>query len=82
VRSDAFAGKDFEGKVVSLAQALGPSRLGQRGPRKPTHVDVLEVLIDLEGRPGLLPGMRVDVFFRPDATAQPAAAASSGAKAN
>jgi HlyD family secretion protein len=77
VRSDAFAGKDFEGKVASLAQALGPSRLGQRGPRKPTDVDVLEVLIDLEGQPVLLPGMRVDVFFKPDATAQPAAAAKA-----
>ena len=44
VRSDAFPGKDFEGKVASLAQALGPSRLGQRGPRKPTDVDVLEVI--------------------------------------
>lgn len=82
VRSDAFAGKDFEGKVVSLAQALGPSRLGQRGPRKPTDVDVLEVLIELEGQPVLLPGMRVDVFFKPDATAQPAAATKSTAKAN
>src|SRR5262245_30225129 len=36
VRSDAFPGKDFEGKVSSLAQALGPTRLSQRGPRKPT----------------------------------------------
>ena len=83
VRSDAFPGKDFEGKIASLAQALGPSRLGQRGPRKPTDVDVLEVLIDLDGQPALLPGMRVDVFFKPDATAQPAAAATkASAKAN
>jgi len=82
VRSDAFAGKDFAGKVVSLAKALGPSRLGQRGPRKPSDVDVLEVLIDLEGQLALLPGMRVDVFFKPDAAAQPTAAASSSAKAN
>ena len=66
VRSDAFPGKDFEGKVASLAQALGPSRLGQRGPRKPTDVDVLEVLIELVGQPPLLPGMRVDVFLKPE----------------
>ena len=72
MRSDAFPGKDFEGKVASLAQALGPSRLGQRGPRKPTDVDVLEMLIDLVGQPPLLPGMRVDVFLRPEATAGPA----------
>jgi HlyD family secretion protein len=71
VRSDAFPGRDFEGKVTFLAQSLGPSRLGQRGPRKPTDVDVLEVLIELNGKPPLLPGMRVDVFVRSDATALP-----------
>jgi HlyD family secretion protein len=77
VRSDAFAGQDFEGKVSSLAQALGPSKLGQRGPRRPTDVDVLEVIIDLSGRPPLLPGMRVDVFLKSDAATQPAAAAQA-----
>ena len=75
VRSDAFPGQDFEGKVSSLAQALAPSRLGQRGPRRPTDVDVLEVIIDLSGRPPLLPGMRVDVFLKADTgVTQPAAA--------
>jgi HlyD family secretion protein len=69
MRSDAFPGKDFEGKIATLAQSLGPSRLGQRGPRKPTDVDVLEVIIDLAGQPPLLPGMRVDVFLKPDTTA-------------
>jgi len=77
VRSDAFAGRDFEGKVSSLAQALGPSKLGQRGPRRPTDVDVLEVIIDLTGRPPLLPGMRVDVFLKAEGAAQPAAAAQA-----
>lgn len=75
VRSDAF-GKEFEGKVASLAQGLAPSKLGQRGgPRKPTDVDVLEVLIELAGQTPLLPGMRVDVFLKPEAPAQPAAEA-------
>lgn len=69
MRSDAFPGKDFEGIVASLGQALGPSRIGQRGPRKPTDLDVLEVVIDLTGQPPLLPGMRVDVFLKPDTTA-------------
>jgi HlyD family secretion protein len=72
VRSDAFPGKDFEGKVAVLSPTLGPSRLGQRGPRRPTDVDVLEALIDLVGQPGLLPGMRVDVFLK---AGTPAAAA-------
>jgi HlyD family secretion protein len=74
VRSDAFPGRDFEGKVSLLAQALGPSRLGQRGPRKPTDLDVLEAMIDLTGQPELLTGMRVDVFIRPEATPSPPAA--------
>jgi HlyD family secretion protein len=70
VRSDAFAGKDFEGKVTSVAKSLGPSRIGQRGPRKPTDVDVLEAVVELTGKTELLPGMRVDVFLRTDATGQ------------
>jgi HlyD family secretion protein len=69
VRSDAFPGKDFEGSVSSLARSLGPSKLGQRGPRRPTDIDVLEVFIDLTGQPPLLPGMRVDVFLKADASA-------------
>ena len=70
VRSDAAPGKDFEGKVSAIAQALTPSRLGAKGPRKATDVDVLEIFIDLDGQPALLPGMRVDVFLKPDSTAQ------------
>jgi HlyD family secretion protein len=69
VRSDAFPGRDFEGTVATIAKSLGPSRVGQKGPRKPTDVDVLEIVIDLTGQPPLLPGMRVDVFLKPDATA-------------
>jgi HlyD family secretion protein len=79
VRSDAFPGKDFEGRVSSLAQALGPSKLGQRGPRRPTDVDVLEVIIDLNGQPPLLPGMRVDVFLKAELAPQPAASATQAA---
>jgi HlyD family secretion protein len=76
IRSDAFPGKDFIGKVSSLAQALGPTKLGQRGPRRPTDVDVLEVIIDIEGQPPMLPGMRVDVFLKAELASQPAAAAA------
>jgi HlyD family secretion protein len=78
VRSDAFPGKDFEGTVSSLARALGPSRLGQRGPRRPTDIDVLEVMIDLTGQPPLLPGMRVDVFLKAALPQPPAATLPDG----
>lgn len=70
VRSDAHPGKEFDGKVATLAQALGPGKLAQRGPRRPNDVEVLEVVVDLMGSTPLLPGMRVDVFFKPDATVQ------------
>lgn len=69
VRSDAFPGLDFNGRVDVMANALGAPRLAAKGPRRPNDQDVLQVVIDLEGRPSLIPGMRVDVFFKPDSTA-------------
>ena len=75
VRSDAFSGRDFEGRVASVAEYVGPPRLPSRGPRKPTDVDILEVMINLDGQPPLLAGMRADVFFRPDVTANKASPA-------
>jgi HlyD family secretion protein len=77
IQSDAHPGRKFEGKVVTMAQAMGPGKLAQRGPRRPNDVEVLEVVIDLEAGSGLLPGMRVDVFFKPDATVQNQADAKS-----
>jgi len=70
VRSDAFPGREFGGRIERMGQALGTPRLSKRGPRRPNDLDVLEVLIDLEENSPLLPGMRVDVFFKPDATVQ------------
>lgn len=64
VRSSAFPGRDFEGRVSSLAPALGPPRMTAPGPRRPTDLEVLEVTIDLDAPGPLLPGLRVDSFFR------------------
>jgi HlyD family secretion protein len=66
VRSDAFPGRDFLGKVVSLAKTLAPAKLSQRGVRRPNDLDTLEIIVDLEPSDGLLSGMRVDVFFKAD----------------
>jgi HlyD family secretion protein len=70
IRSDAYPGREFEGQVSTLAQSLAAPRLSSRGPRRPSDVDVLEVVVNLDGQPPVLPGMRVDVFFKPDATVQ------------
>ena len=63
VKSISYPGKQFEGKVGKVAPALARPEITQRGARRPTDVEVLEVTIDLEGDVPLLPGMRVDAFF-------------------
>ncbi len=69
VRADGYPDKDFEGVVTQIAPALGSPRITTRGPRRPNDVEVLEVLIALDGTPPLLTGMRVDAFFRHEASA-------------
>lgn len=64
VRSNAFPGRDFAGKVEVIEPALGAPALKARGPRNPSDVDVLEVKILLGSNTLLMPGMRVDVFFK------------------
>lgn len=66
VRSVGFAGKTFEGTVSNIASSLGSAKIGPRGPRRANDVEVLEVTVDLEKGVPLLPGMRVDAFFRKD----------------
>jgi HlyD family secretion protein len=75
VRTDAYGGRDFTGRVASVSQTLATARLPQRGPKRPTDLDTLEVLIDMDPSPNLLPGMRVDVFFKVPGLAPPAASA-------
>lgn len=64
VRSLSFPGKEFEGSVTSLAPTLAQPRIGPRGPRRANDVEVREVTIDMDADTPLLPGMRVDAFFR------------------
>jgi HlyD family secretion protein len=64
VKNTAYPGMEFEGKVTEMAPSLALPRMGSRGARRPTDVEVMEVVIDLEGTIPLLPGMRVDTFFR------------------
>ena len=64
VKVEAFPDKEFPGKVATIAPALSPPKLGARGPRKPLDIDVLEVMVDVDGASLLLPGMRADVLFK------------------
>ena len=82
VRSDAFGTQSFEGTISAVASSLGPPRIGQRGPRRPTDVEVLDVTVDLTAATPLLPGMRVDAFFRKaEEPAKPAAEPAPAAPA-
>src|SRR5262249_50813874 len=47
VRAGAFHGREFDGRVSSIARVVGPSRINSGDPRKFSDVDVLEVLVDL-----------------------------------
>jgi HlyD family secretion protein len=64
VRSSAYPGRDFDGRVVEMAPSLALPRMGSRGARRATDVEVMEVLVHLDGVVSLLPGMRVDTFFK------------------
>lgn len=69
VKADAFPDRQFEGVVTSISQSLGAPRIAARGPRRPNDVEVVEVMVDLEGNPPLFIGMRVDCFFKLDNSA-------------
>ncbi len=64
VKSNAYPGKEFSGTVAQLAPTLTSPQFSLRGARRPTDVEVLEVTVDLQGNPPLLPGMRADAFFK------------------
>jgi HlyD family secretion protein len=81
VKGDAYPDKQFEGLVTSIAQTLSSPRIATRGVRRPNDIEVLEVLVALDGTPPLLTGMRVDVFFRAETAAESASTAQS-AKVN
>ena len=64
VKNAAFPGQEFEGKVTEVTPLLAIPRISARSPRRPNDVEVMEVLIELDSASSLLPGMRVEAFFR------------------
>ena len=63
VRSDAFAGRSFPGKVIHVSQRMGRRNLSSGDPAEKQDSKILEALILLEGHPDLPVGLRVDVFI-------------------
>jgi HlyD family secretion protein len=69
IRAPAFRGKEFTGKVSSIAPIVDAARINSSTQRGMTDVNVVEVLVDLAEPGPLTVGMKVDVYFRQD-TAQ------------
>lgn len=64
IRSTSFPGRQFSGRVTEIAPAMTQPRIAQRGPRRATDIEIVEVVVELESGAPLLPGMRVETFFR------------------
>ena len=70
VRADAFRGREFSGKVVSIAPLVQPARINSPGSRNLSDFSVTDVLIELSDPGPLLVGMKVDVYFQNEVAAQ------------
>lgn len=64
VRSAAFRGREFAGKVVSIAPLVQPGRIVSGEQHNLTDVSAAEVIVDLTDPGPLAAGMKVDVYFR------------------
>jgi HlyD family secretion protein len=70
VRTDAFRGREFAGKVISIAPLVQPARINSPGSRNLSDFSVTDVLIELSDPGPLLVGMKVDVYFQHEVAAQ------------
>ena len=70
VRTDAFRGREFAGKVSTIAPIVQAARISSPGSRNLTDFSVAEILIDLDDPGPLVVGMKVDVYFQAEAAAQ------------
>jgi HlyD family secretion protein len=64
VRATAFPDREISGRVASIAPTVRSASSVARGPRNPTDIDVVEVLIELNDPGPLASGMQVDAYFR------------------
>ncbi|MFO0593545.1 MAG: efflux RND transporter periplasmic adaptor subunit [Polyangiaceae bacterium] len=59
VTADAFPGRKFSGKVAEIGRRMGRKNVRTDEPTERLDTKILEVVIDLEAAPDLVPGLRV-----------------------
>lgn len=59
VVADAFEGRRFGGKVAEIGRRMGRKNIRTDEPTERVDTKILEVVIDLDAAPELLPGLRV-----------------------
>ena len=64
VRTDAFPGNEFAGKVSAIAPVVQARRINSYDSRSLTNSDATEVLIDLSDPGPMMVGMQVNAYFR------------------
>src|SRR5271165_681745 len=63
VTADAFGDRKFWGHVVKIGEALGRKNVRTDEPAERVDTKILETLVQLDGRPSLPAGLRVDSFI-------------------
>lgn len=59
VSADAFSNKRFNGRVVEIGRRMGRKNIRTDDPVERIDTKILEVVIELDDREGLIPGLRV-----------------------
>jgi HlyD family secretion protein len=70
VHSDAFRGREFAGKVVTISPMVQPARITGSRSRNLSDFNVTDVFIELTDPGPLLVGMKVDVYFERETASQ------------
>src|SRR5262249_51181940 len=64
VTAPAYEPRRFTGKLVEISEHMGRRTVRVDDPKDRVDVKVLEALLELDGAPPLVPGMRVSAYVR------------------
>jgi len=76
VTADAFPDRRVTGKVAEVGRHMGRKNVRTDDPTERIDTKILEVVLELDEKQGLVPGLRVVAYVEPD-TAQPQGLAAS-----